>query len=200
MTNQQPITEDTITAKMERAKKYHELAFMLQLDMEIVFSSIMVGTQKHIDGHPNFQNELFASRALHLLQGSLITYLFSLWDEHAERTDVEQYFRDAEKLRFYAFKHIRIIAAHNTSGTRLSTEVGREFFHHYKKFNSIMSSKRAINGVKYTHEMIDLSRSNAALDCRQFMQGMAQKLSIRIPAGGPNAKIRGVDGQEHHVF
>jgi len=142
-----------------------ELAKRLQESMQGSFPTYLFGTKEYIEksNNPNVQVE--ARHSLHILNGALVVYLFSMWDAHMKQDSVEKYFRPNERLRFYAFKHIRIVAAHNIDGSRAGNRKGQDRMDHYKAFDEIMLSANPFEGLPYDNDSINLGDSNIALDC-----------------------------------
>ncbi len=134
------------------------------------------------------------------MNGVLIVQLFSMWDTYFENDVVEKYFRPNEKERFYAFKHIRHVFAHNMNGDRRGNK-GNDKMRHDDKLDRIMNSNNPIEGLILEEYEINLSNSNAVLDCRQLMQDMAMKLAAgRISVGGAYGKVRVSGGGETDVM
>lgn len=133
--------------------------------------------------------------ARHFLNGSIIVYLFSMWDSYFSHECIDKYFRDNEKKKFYAFKHLRIVAAHNIDGSRRGNR--RDRMDHAEKLDEIMNSNEAIKGLVVTQYNLNMSDCFVALDCQSFLSNMALLLSgCRISVGGAYGKIktRGPDG------
>jgi len=140
------------------------------------------------------QKAQLVKEARHFLNGSIIVYLFSMWDTYFTPLCVDKYFRDKEKKIFFAFKHLRIVAAHNIDGSRRGNRDDR--MRHAEKLDEIMDSENKIEGLIISEYSLDMSNCYAALDCQNFLAKMASLLaSGRISAGGANNKIRTVGPQ-----
>lgn len=172
-----------------------ELSRMLQEEMQGHFPTFIYGTRSFVENSDNPNVNASKNNSLHVLNGSLVVFLFSMWDSYMGKDAVEKYFRPEEKMKFYAFKHIRIVSAHNINGNRKGNRRDQERMDHAEKLDQIMNSDDAFEGLVLEPYKIDMSNSNVALDCRQFMQDMAQRLaSGRISVGAPNGQIRVAGG------
>ena len=139
-------------------------------------------------GHPNA--DVLYHKANHLLQGSMVVYLFAIWEDVIGWDVVQTYFDDNEKVRFYALKHIRLVSAHNDEGSRLSNRSDSEYLDHFEKFDKVMTSESPFYEVDFDEGRVDLSRSQISLDCRDFLQKMAMQLLIRIGAKLGEGSVR----------
>jgi len=164
--------------------------------MQGMLPSIMLGLDSFTESSNNPNVLATKDQSKHVLNGALIVYLFSMWDTYFDKNAVQKYFRTEEKKRFYAFKHIRIVAGHNIDGNRKGNRSGQDRMDHAEKLDEIMSSDKPIANVIISHNTLDLSKSNAVLDCRQFMQDMAMRLAAgRISAEGPTGQVRSTSGK-----
>jgi len=168
-----------------------ELSQKLQEDMQGLFPTFIFGAKSFVESSSNPNVIASKNKSMHVLQGSLVVFLFSMWDSHIKKESIEDYFRPEEKLRYYAFKHIRIVAAHNIDGSRKSNRPNENRMDHAEKLDQVMYSDNPIEGLRLEEYIIDLSASNVALDCRQFMQDMALRLACgRISVGKPYGQVR----------
>ena len=178
-----------------------ELSRMLQVEMQGLFPTFIAGIKSFIENSDNPNVDASKNNSLHVLNGSLVVFLFSMWDSYMSKDAVEKYFRPEEKMKFYAFKHIRIVSAHNTNGNRKGNRRGQDRMDHAEKLDQIMISDDAFEGLELERYKIDMSNSNVALDCRQFMQDMAQRLAAgRISVGAPSGQIRVAGGGTTEVM
>ena len=130
-----------------------------------------------------------SQRVRHFINGAMIVYLFNIWDTYFTTESIQKYFRDDEKKIFYAFKHIRIVAAHNTDGSRIGNKSHR--MNHADKLDDIMASSEPLEGIVIEELQLDMSNSYTALDCRDFLANMAKKLAAgRISVGGAHGEVR----------
>ena len=178
--------------KIEKAIKFETI---ITGDMSQIFPHITFAMQQAKKVSKNPDVLMIGERAESMLAGALIVYLFSVWDEHFEHTDINTYFRDKEKERFYAFKHIRIIYAHNKDGNRKGNRQGQDRMDHADKLDNVMQSSNPINSIEVEFYKLTLKFPDAFLDCRDFMSKMANLLAAgRISAGGPDGQIRVAGG------
>jgi len=163
--------------------------------MQGILPTFHFGIKSFTENNANPDIERTKNQSIHIMNGILIVHLFCMWDSYFENSDIQTYFRPEEKKRFYAFKHIRIVAAHNINGNRKGNRPSQDRMNHAEKLDEIMTSEKPIDGVVLEHYKMDLSNSNAALECRQFMQNMAMLLAGgRISVGGPYGQVRNSSG------
>ena len=174
---------------IEAANKFQSL-------MEGVLPTLLLGVESFADTSSNPNVAASKPNSLHILKGALIVYLFSMWDTFFDSNTPENYFRDEEKLMYYAFKHIRHVAAHNIDGDRHGNQ-DQDRMKHADKLDALMDSENKISGLVLEEYTLDLGHSDVVLDCRQFMQKMAMLLAGgRLSVGAPHGKIKcvGPDG------
>ena len=160
------------------------------------FPTLIMGTSDFISKskNPNIING--ETDTMHILNSSLIVYLFSLWDNAFTHEDVLNYFTEDEKERFFAFKHLRHVSAHNIKGSRKSSKPDKDRIGDSEKFDAVMSdSNKALRGVSYEHYSVNLGNSHAALDCRDFLQSMALKLTCGRFGADSDGLVRSTNGQ-----
>ncbi|MEM7512956.1 MAG: hypothetical protein AAF388_18660 [Bacteroidota bacterium] len=191
--------------KKEQLKRAIDASLKFQELMAGVFPTFIIGINNFIEESNNPAIGLTKDQSKNIMNGVLIVQLFSMWDTYFHKDVIgedviEKYFRPEEKERFYAFKHIRHVFAHNMNGDRRGNK-GNDKMRHYEKLDNMMESDGAIEGLKLDEFRIDLSNSNAALDCRQFMQDMAMKLAAgRFSVGGAYGKIKVSGGGETEIM
>ena len=185
--------KDKIQKAIKASIKFQEL-------MQGVFPTFINGINSFIDQSNNPNIGITKDQSKNIMNGVLIVQLFSMWDSHFENNDVDKYFRPEEKERFYAFKHIRHVFAHNMNGDRRGKK-GNDKMSHHDKLDRIMNSDNPVTGLILEEYSINLSNSNAVLDCRQFMQNMAMKLGAgRISVGGAYGRVKVAGGGETDVM
>ena len=188
-------------SKIEEIESSIELSHKLQEGMQGLFPSFIFGVKSYTERSANPNVRATEKESLHVLHGSLVVFLFSMWDSHMNKNCIEKYFRPEEKIRFYAFKHIRIVSAHNINGSRAGNRKDQDRMDHAEKLDQVMSSEKPFEGLILDEYNIDLSGSNVSLDCRQFMQDMALKLATgRIDVGAPHGKIKLAGGGTTEVM
>ncbi len=181
------------------AEKFQEL-------MDGLLPTLLIGVESFIKQSRNPKISVIKNESHHVLNGALVVHLFSMWDTYFDKTYINKYFRPEEKVRFLAFKHLRIVAAHNLDGSRKSNQKDKkgkplDRMRHAEELDEIMSSSQPIKGLVIKKYKINLSQSDAALECRQFMQDMAVKLAAgRISVGGPYGKVRCTGGGTTEVM
>ena len=185
---------------MNKTEQAIELSTLLQQANGRSFPFVLAGPERMLSETDNPDAPNIRPEAEQILAGALIVYLFSMWDEYVEHTDVEKFFRPEEKLKYFAFKHLRIVAAHNISGDRTGNKEGQKQMDHAAKLDEIMASATPLAGVTLENNKVILTLPEAVLECRQFLQGMSLRLPGRYAVGGPTGKVRGTGGQEHDVF
>ncbi|MEM7492987.1 MAG: hypothetical protein AAF296_06355 [Pseudomonadota bacterium] len=185
---------------MNKTEQAIRLSSLLQQEMGRSFPFILVGPEKMLTATNNPDAPNIRPEVDQVLAGALIVYLFAIWDQYVTHADVDQFFRPDEKVKFFAFKHLRIVAAHNINGDRTGNRNGQDRMDHAEKLDKVMGSAKPLAGVALEANKVVLTLPHAVLECRQFLQDMALKLPLRYAAGGPAGKVRGTDGQEHDVL
>ena len=171
-----------------------------QILMQGLLPTLFLGVEKFVESSNNPDINIIKDESLHVLNGAMVVHLFSMWDSHLGPVYVDKYFRPDEKERFYAFKHIRIVAAHNIDGNRKGNRKNQDRMDHAEKLDQIMNSDKPFKGLVIDTYKLDLSRSNVAIECRQFMQDMALRLTGRISVGGPYGQVRTTGGGTTEVM
>jgi len=185
---------------MNKTEQAIKLSTLLQQEMSRSFPFILTGPDRMLNVTHNPDTSNIRPEVDQILAGALIVYLFAMWDQYVAHSDVVKFFRPEEKLRFFAFKHLRIVAAHNINGDRTGNKDGQDRMDHAEKLDEIMASARPFAGVALDTNKVVLTLPDAVLECRQFLQDMAFKLPGRYAVGDRTGKVRSPGGQEHDVF
>lgn len=115
----------------------------------------------------------------HIVQGSLLVYLFAMWDEYGTR-DLEGRLTNDDQTRMDAFRHVRHSAAHGFKGTRAKDNKKLS-----NAFETIMRSKNPLNvGWDEDEDTIDLSQSSVAYACHEFMSASTKKILVSLVGHG----------------
>ena len=69
--------------------------------MSGVMPALMFGTEEFLDSSANPNVQATKTESLHVLNGALIVYLFSMWDNYFDSDMPGKYFREDEKLMYY---------------------------------------------------------------------------------------------------
>ncbi|HLC01788.1 MAG TPA: hypothetical protein VJK02_02010 [Anaerolineales bacterium] len=111
------------------------------------------------------------ARVNHLVQGSLLLYLFAMWEYHVPR-DLETSLDQGDLLRLNAYRHLRHSVAHGYRGSRANS--------FRAEFEEVMSGQHRFPGEIWDpqNDTIDLSRSSISYECLQFMQEITKKLVV----------------------
>ena len=115
-----------------------------------------------------------ARRTSALLKGSLLIYLFALWQSHMP-DDFKTWMTEAELLEFEAFEHVRDSVAHGSIGQRAKHPRKRKAFVAFYPFSGVEWDKE--------RDRIDISASNVVNDFFSLMMGMSSQLAARFHAG-----------------
>jgi len=187
------------TALVDRQKRAIDLSFLLQSEMQRSMPFLIMGMDRMLTETNNPDASDIRKEAEHTLASTLIVYLFSAWDEHVALDDTKAYLRADEEERFLAYKHIRVVAAHNIRGARKDTRGKKPRMGFDSEFDNVMASSHPLGGVAYNADYLNLSLPDSVLDCLQFMQDLAQRLPARF-AAGVNGTVRDQNGVEHDVL
>lgn len=114
----------------------------------------------------------------HTVQGLMIVHLFAIWEHHVDWDTVNQLLERAERVRLNAFRHIRNSAAHGVNLARAER--------YRDDFEATMASPKPINRVIFEPNAIDLSQSDAGLDCRMEMVNLMNKMIMQLGAQAAN--------------
>jgi len=106
-----------------------------------------------------------------LLEGSLLVYLFAMWEAHVPN-DINDWLTQDELEQLNAFKHVRDSAAHKFKGGRADFPNRRQAFDNKMPFSNIKWNR--------AEDTIDLSNSSASHNCHQLMQQLTKQLVIRL--------------------
>ena len=110
----------------------------------------------------------------HTVQGLMIVHLFAIWEHHVDWDTVNQLFEKVERVRLNAFRHIRNSAAHGVHLARAER--------YRDEFQTTMEGNDPIKCVVFTADTIDLSQSNAGLDCRMEMVKLMNQMIMKLGA------------------
>ena len=106
-----------------------------------------------------------------LLEGSLLVYLFAMWESHMP-DDVKEWLNRDENQSLDAYKHIRDSVAHKFNGERADFPNRRKAFEAEMPFSSVQWDQQ--------NDTIDISDSSAALDCHSLMAELTKRLVVRF--------------------
>lgn len=119
---------------------------------------------------PTEKNEA-VRRSRALLKGSLLLYLFALWESHLP-TDYKQWMSEEELLEFEAFEHVRDSVAHAKLGERATFNRKRKAFESFAPFAGVSWNRNT--------DTIDISESFVVDEFFTFMMGMSSQLAARL--------------------
>lgn len=184
--------------KIEKAIAFDRFAMT---EMSRSFPIVAQGFSEAVSKSRRPDIESVGAEAGTLLSGALIVYLFAMWDEFFEHADIQKYFRSEEQLRYFAFKHLRIVFAHNVNGERKGNRPDQIRLDHADKLDQVMAGDRPIRGVMATKDRVALKFPDAFLECQDFLACMARKLAAgRISIEGAYGKVRKAGGGEADVM
>jgi hypothetical protein len=123
--------------------------------------------------YPNHPDETVKVRAgvKSLLEGSLLVYLFAMWEAHVP-SDINEWLTQDELEQLNAFKHVRDSAAHKFKGGRADFPNRRQAFENKMPFSGIIWNQ--------ADDTIDLSNSSASYNCHQLMEQLTKQLVVRL--------------------
>jgi hypothetical protein len=139
------------------------------------FGYVLSG-KRHIEHSVNFPNHpeetvIVRKGISNLIEGSLIVYLFAMWEAHVP-PDVNEWLTATELQELNALRHIRDSVAHKYKGGRADFPKRRKAFEGNMPFAGIIW-----NAIDDT---IDLSTSSAAMHCYQIMEKLNKMLVVRL--------------------
>jgi len=114
---------------------------------------------------------LAAKRTKALLKGSLLLYLFALWETHLP-DDFKEWMSPLELQEFEAYEHIRDSVAHAALGHRASHKRKRKAFEAFYPFAGVLWDKQT--------DVIDIAESFVVNEFFSFMMGMSSQLAARF--------------------
>ena len=118
--------------------------------------------------------EQATKRSKSLLQGSLLLYLFALWEAHVP-ADFKKWMNAEELVEFEAFEHVRDSVAHSKLGHRASFNRKRKAFETFYPFAGVKWDSKT--------DVIDISDSFVVNEMFSFIMGMSPQLAARIHSG-----------------
>lgn len=133
----------------------------------------MIANAVHYPKHPDVTKQV-RSGVCSLLEGSLLVYLFAMWEVHTPK-DVNDWLTEAERRKLNAFRHVRDSVAHGFQGTRAHRPNRRKAF----------ESEMPFAGIVWNEEVdtIDISESAVARECFEHMKSVTGQLVVRLHAG-----------------
>ena len=104
-----------------------------------------------------------------LMEGSLLVYLFAMWEEHTP-DDIDEWLTADETQKLKAYKHVRNSVAHGYKGTRA------------KSYKAEFEDAMPFSGITWDTEKdtVDLSEANVAMECHAFLEALTKQLVIRL--------------------
>ena len=123
--------------------------------------------------YPNHPGETIKIRSgvRSLIEGSLLVYLFAMWEAHVP-DDINEWLTASELQKLNSFKHVRDSIAHKYKGGRADFPQRRKAFEAEMPFAGIVWNR--------TDDSIDISNSSVALQCFQVMEGLTKQLVVRL--------------------
>ncbi|WP_374662638.1 hypothetical protein [Inhella sp.] len=137
------------------------------------FGWILSGMMHRVQ-HPNPEYRQEAQRRVDCaVQGILVVYLFSIFDEYTTDQMRGEWIKEEDKKLLQVYRHIRNSVAHGHGGSRAKNCRWR------KEFEDNMNSDSPLPGVIWDRiaDTIDLTNSGVANSCHLFMSGVAQRLA-----------------------
>lgn len=118
--------------------------------------------------------EQATNRTKSLLQGSLLLYLFALWESHTP-DDYKKWMTAEEIIEFEAFEHVRDSVAHSKLGHRASFNRKRRAFEAFYPFAGVHWDSST--------DVIDISDSFVVNEFFSLIMGMSAQLVARMHSG-----------------
>ena len=115
--------------------------------------------------------EQATKRSRSLLKGSLLLYLFALWEAHVP-DDYKKWMTAEDLLEFEAYEHVRDSVAHSKLGQRASFKRKRRAFEAFYPFAGVLWDSKT--------DVIDISESFIVSEFFSFMMGMSAQLAARL--------------------
>ena len=137
------------------------------------FGWILGGMMHRVQHHdPNYRQEA-QRRVDSAVQGILVVYLFSIFDEYTTDEMRGEWMTTEDKRTLGAYRHIRNSVAHGFGGKRAK---GCRWRAH---FETKMNSVEPFRGLIWdkTADTIDLTTSGIANKCHNFMSQVARRLA-----------------------
>jgi len=107
-----------------------------------------------------------------LIEGSLLVYLFAMWESHMP-DDVADWLTRDEGEQLNAYRHVRHSVAHGYRGKRA------------KKCREEFESLMPFDGIQWEQEAdtIDISNASVALRCHYHMVELCKRIAVRLDSG-----------------
>lgn len=123
--------------------------------------------------YPNYPKETAEIKkgVYSLIEGSLLIYLFAMWESHVP-IDVSEWLTEDELRKINAYKHVRDSVAHKYKGRRADFLQRRQAFETEMPFSGIIWDQN--------DNTIDISSSSVALHCHQLMEQLTKQLVVRL--------------------
>lgn len=123
--------------------------------------------------YPNHPQETIEIRkgVRSLLVGSLLVYLFAMWETHVP-DDVNEWLTESEKQKLNSFKHVRDSVAHKLRGGRAKHPQKRKAFEAEMPFAGIVWNQ--------TDDTLDISDASVAMQCFETMEALTKQLMGRL--------------------
>ncbi|WIT13478.1 hypothetical protein PFX98_07650 [Paucibacter sediminis] len=112
-----------------------------------------------------------SQRTRALLKGSLLLYLFAIWEAHLP-PDFKEWMTELELQEFEAYEHIRDSVAHAKLGQRAEFRRRRKAFEAFHPFAGVSWDSHT--------DAIDIADSFVVNEFFSFMMGMSAQLAGRI--------------------
>lgn len=136
----------------------------------VVSGKNLIADKVFYPNHPKETAEI--KKGVHsLLEGSLLLYLFAMWEAHVP-TDINEWLTEDELRKPNAFKHIRDSVAHKYKGERAAFPQRRQAFETEMPFSGVAWDR--------TNDTIDISNSSVAMHCHQLMELLNKQLVVRL--------------------
>ena len=137
------------------------------------FGFVLGGTRNLTADYPNkVEDRKRIQRQINgLVQGSLLLYLFAMWEDMTTET-MRSHLTTDEKQKLRAYRHIRHCVGHRFSGGR--ADMYRQEFEDLYNAGQL----KCVNWDRAT-DTIGLSDGMIAMECQQFMANLAQQLVAR---------------------
>lgn len=168
------LAEEELNAKIMKAIHFHH-ATTIDMNGSFAFMAQGFALAKEHSNRPDAGQQALLTGSM--MSGAMIVYLFAMWDEFFEKDDHVHYFQEDERQRYYAFKHVRHVFAHNINGERKSNRPSNARMDRAEEFDCTMASDSPIAGVQFNHDKMILKFPDAFLECQNFLSQMALLLS-----------------------
>jgi hypothetical protein len=160
---------------MANEEVYTDILPLLQRQLESLqgsFGYLLGGAKKLADHAEAAAREKIQGEINEALQGLLIVYLFSMWEEYVPRELEREWLPEEVYQRLNAYRHIRHTVAHGFDGNRAKKC--------RVEFEMIMNSDYPFKGVFWDCDSLKIGQSDLAHECWNFMSNAAKQLIGRI--------------------